>query len=306
MAKKVQLTESKLIDMISEQVVSELSSDLLYRASREAGDRTAWPWNPREKWEKYDKDQWGNTLDKRGNRWADRARKFGDAAKEAHKREANDNELSQKALSIWNSENLENDIDWDESDWISSGDETYGPTVGGVTSKDGWEFTVYGNEELHDGVEIDSNEPIEFKTPEGETGSFYLIQKTINESHDSKEIMAWMKETPGVRYSLDKVQIEMMYIDYNVLPEVREKLGLNDNTLYAARDNNDIIVTLISSSPEEEKEFATTKDDVAGMLEERGYRVLRDFTYHKLLNGLGKRSKLTSYAIVIEPHLQDW
>ena len=83
------------------------------------------------------------------------------------------NELEQEALRIWNENNLESDIEWEESEWVTSGDETYGP-CGGFVECDGWEFEVPGNQDGYDTYEIDYDEPIEFTSPNGETGSFYL------------------------------------------------------------------------------------------------------------------------------------
>lgn len=79
--------------------------------------------------------------------------------------------VKQEAMRVWSENNLKRNIDWDESDWVSSGDETYGPCSGFVEC-DGWEFEVPGEQ---DGREfyIDDDEPIEFTSPNGETGEFY-------------------------------------------------------------------------------------------------------------------------------------
>jgi hypothetical protein len=92
--------------------------------------------------------------------------------------EESSNELKQEAIRIWKENNLEHDIDWEESDWVTSGDETYGP-CGGYVEYDGWEFEVPGNQDGYGQYDIDYDEPIEFTSPSGESGEFYLkeIQK---------------------------------------------------------------------------------------------------------------------------------
>ena len=87
--------------------------------------------------------------------------------------EESSNELKQEAIRIWKENNLEHDIDWEESDWVTSGDETYGP-CGGYVECDGWEFEVPGNQDGYEQYDIDYDEPIEFTSPSGESGEFYL------------------------------------------------------------------------------------------------------------------------------------
>jgi len=81
--------------------------------------------------------------------------------------------LKQEAMRIWAENDLEHDIDWEESDWVTSGDETYGPCNGFVEC-DGWEFNVPGDQDGYDRYDVNYDEPVEFTSPDGETGEFYL------------------------------------------------------------------------------------------------------------------------------------
>ena len=85
----------------------------------------------------------------------------------------NQDPLAQEALRIWNEAGLENDIEWEESDWVTSGDETYGPCQGFVEC-DGWEFYPNGNQDGMYDYELDKSEPVEFESPNGESGEFWL------------------------------------------------------------------------------------------------------------------------------------
>lgn len=82
-------------------------------------------------------------------------------------------ELEKEAKEMFVREELTKYIDWEESDWVASGDETYGPCFGYVESDEGWKFNVPGQQDGHD-FEIDMDEPIEYETPEGDTGEFFL------------------------------------------------------------------------------------------------------------------------------------
>lgn len=82
-------------------------------------------------------------------------------------------ELKQEAMRIWAENDLEHDIDWEESDWVTSGDETYGPCNGFVECN-GWEFNVPGDQDGYDSYDVNYDEPVEFTSPNGETGEFYL------------------------------------------------------------------------------------------------------------------------------------
>jgi hypothetical protein len=86
---------------------------------------------------------------------------------------SNANDLKQEAMRIWVENDLESDIDWEESDWVTSGDETYGPCNGFVEC-DGWEFNVPGDQDGYEQYEVNYDEPVEFTSPDGETGEFYL------------------------------------------------------------------------------------------------------------------------------------
>ena len=79
--------------------------------------------------------------------------------------------VKQEAMRVWSENNLSGNIEWEESEWVSSGDETYGP-CGGFVECDGWEFEVPGQQDGHE-FYIDDEEPIEFTSPNGETGEFY-------------------------------------------------------------------------------------------------------------------------------------
>jgi len=81
--------------------------------------------------------------------------------------------LEKEALRVWKENDLESDIDWEESDWVTSGDETYGP-CNGFVEYNGWEFEVPGDQDGYDQYNINYDEPIEFTSPNGETGRFFL------------------------------------------------------------------------------------------------------------------------------------
>ena len=91
---------------------------------------------------------------------------------------SNANGLKQEAMRVWTENDLESDIDWEESDWVTHGDETYGPCNGFVEC-DGWEFNIPGDQDGYDQYGVNYDEPVEFTSPDGETGEFYLkeIQK---------------------------------------------------------------------------------------------------------------------------------
>ena len=167
MANKVQLTESKLIDILSEQVVSELSSDLLHRAASAAFKKND---HFSDDYKDMDKDEYGNPVDKRGRRWADRGRKFEKAAKARRKEELDSDDLVKQAKEVFDS--VSGDIEWGENEF--EGDETYGPTEGYVETEDGWKFTVPGQYDSPYDVHIEEDALIEFETPDGRTGEFYL------------------------------------------------------------------------------------------------------------------------------------
>lgn len=82
-------------------------------------------------------------------------------------------ELKQEAMRIWVENDLEHDIEWEESGWVTSGDETYGPCNGFVEC-DGWEFNVPGDQDGYDQYDVNYDEPVEFTSPDGEIGEFYL------------------------------------------------------------------------------------------------------------------------------------
>lgn len=81
--------------------------------------------------------------------------------------------LEQEARRIWDENNLEHKIDWEESDWVTSGDETYGP-CNGFVEFDGWEFEVLGEQDGFEQFNVNYDEPIVFKSPNGQTGHFYV------------------------------------------------------------------------------------------------------------------------------------
>lgn len=82
-------------------------------------------------------------------------------------------ELKQEAMRIWAENDLKRNIDWEESDWVTSGFETYGPCNGFVECE-GWEFNVPGEQDGYDQYSVDDDEPVEFTSPQGDTGEFYL------------------------------------------------------------------------------------------------------------------------------------
>ena len=170
MKQKITITENRLREIIKEAVMSELSSDFVKGAYDNLDNRKLPGEEDRPLW-MVDKIQRSN------GRTSDRAeacRNLHKYMSDSGKKEDNKNPLAQEALRIWNKAGLENDIEWEESDWVSSGDETYGPCQG-YTDYEGWKFYVSGNQEGSWDYEIDYSEAVEFETPDGESGHFWLM-----------------------------------------------------------------------------------------------------------------------------------
>ena len=171
MKQKITITESRLREIVKEAVISELSSDFV-RDVYDNLDSRKLPGEEDLPLHRVNKLQRSNgRTDDRGRV----ARELSDYMRRAKRKEINQAPLAQEALRIWNEANLENDIEWEDSDWITSGDETYGPCQGYV-EYEGWQFEIYGYQDNQYDHEIDESEPIDFETPDGKRGSFYLIR----------------------------------------------------------------------------------------------------------------------------------
>ena len=93
-------------------------------------------------------------------------RNFSDAFQRAKRDEQMNDPVTREAMEIWNE--VENDVDWEITD--DFGNE--GCEVSGYIEVDGWEFSAYGYAERAGGLEVEEIESVEFKSPDGQEGSF--------------------------------------------------------------------------------------------------------------------------------------
>lgn len=170
MGQKIQLSESQLRNLIKESVkkaiMNEISSDTIRSAMNKFSDKymdqdTGY-WT-----DKYGKDQWGNPLHPKDKKpFANHMRDLRVGLDKAEKDEQFDDPITKEAFSIWK-EN-ENDVDWEITD--DFGNE--GCEVSGYLEVDGWEFSAGGYAERAGGLNVEEIESVEFKSPDGQEGSF--------------------------------------------------------------------------------------------------------------------------------------
>ena len=171
MGQKIQLSESQLRNLIKESVkkaiMNEISSDMLSRAKNKFYQKYGGTDFPGPEAKDFPKDEHGNLLypkDKKS--LASHYRNFDQAIDRAKRDEQMNDPVTREAMEIWSE--VENDVDWDITD--DFGNE--GCEVSGYIEVDGWEFSASGYAERAGGLEIEEIESVEFKSPDGQEGSF--------------------------------------------------------------------------------------------------------------------------------------
>lgn len=167
MGQKIQLSESQLRNLIKEsvrKVMNEISSDMISRASGKFQSKYGWNGTERDKLEK---DKYGNPLHPKDKKpLAQHFKNFQDAFQGAKRDEQMNDPLTKKAMEIWNE--YESDVDWDIAD--DFGNE--GCEVIGYLEVNGWKFSATGYAEKAGGLNVEEIESVEFKSPDGQEGSF--------------------------------------------------------------------------------------------------------------------------------------
>ena len=168
--KKVKLNESQLRNLIREsvmKVMNEISSDMISRAEKKFHLKYGGTDFPGPDAKDFPKDEYGNLLYPKDKRTlAQHYRNFDDAYKRAKYSEQFDDPITKEAMEIWN-ENV-GDVDWEITD--DFGNE--GCEVGGWLEVDGWEFSASGFAEKAGGLDVQEIESVEFRSPDGQEGSF--------------------------------------------------------------------------------------------------------------------------------------
>lgn len=169
--KKVRLTEGQLRKLIKESVmkalVNEISSDMIGRAKNKFYQKYGGTDFLGPDAKDFPKDEHGNLLYPKDKKpLASHYRNFDQAIDRAKQDEQMNDPVTREAMEIWNE--VENDVDWDITD--DFGNE--GCEVSGYIEVDGWEFSAYGYAERAGGLEVEEIESVEFKSPDGQEGSF--------------------------------------------------------------------------------------------------------------------------------------
>ena len=166
----IRLSESEFRNMINEsvqRVLSEISSDMIGRAKDKFYQKYGGSMFPGPEAKDFPRDEHGNLLYPKDMKpLADHYRKFNQAYKDAKYNEQFDDPLTKEAMDIWNE--YESDVDWEITD--DFGNE--GCEVGGWLEVNGWEFSASGYAEKAGGLDVQEIESVEFKSPDGEEGSF--------------------------------------------------------------------------------------------------------------------------------------
>jgi hypothetical protein len=171
MGQKIQLSESQLRNLIKESVkkviMNEISSDMIRRARDKFHKKYGGTLFPGPDAKDFPKDEYGNLLYPKDKKpLANHYRNFDQAIDRAKRDEQMSDPLTREAMEIWNE--VENDVDWDITD--DFGNE--GCEVTGYIEVDGWEFSASGYAERAGGLEVEEIEYVEFKSPDGQEGSF--------------------------------------------------------------------------------------------------------------------------------------
>ena len=171
MGQKIQLSESQLRNLIKESVkkvlMNEISSDMIRRAENKFYKKYGGSFFPGPDAKDFPRDKHGNLLYPKDMKpLADHYRKFNQAYKDAKYAEQFDDPITKEAMEIWN-EN-ESDVEWEITDDF----ENEGCEVGGYLEVNGWEFSATGYAEKAGGLHVEEIESVEFKSPDGQEGSF--------------------------------------------------------------------------------------------------------------------------------------
>lgn len=171
MGQKIQLSESQLRNLIKESVkkviMNEISSDMIRRARDKFHQKYGGTLFPGPDAKDFPKDEYGNLLyPKDKESLSTHYRNFDQAIDKAKRDEQMNDPVTREAMEIWNE--VENDVDWDITD--DFGNE--GCEVTGYIEVDGWEFSASGYAERAGGLEVEEIEYVEFKSPDGQEGSF--------------------------------------------------------------------------------------------------------------------------------------
>lgn len=170
----VKINEAQLRNLIKESVrkvlkesLGEISSDMIQRASNKFYQKYGGTMFPGPDAKDFPRDEHGNLLYPKDMKpLAQHYRNFDQAYKNAKYNEQFDDPITKQAMEIWNE--FEGDVDWEITD--DFGNE--GCEVGGWLEADGWEFSASGYAEKAGGLDIKEIESVEFKSPDGQEGSF--------------------------------------------------------------------------------------------------------------------------------------
>ena len=175
MAKNVvRINEAQLRGLIKESVqkilkesLGEISSDMIRRTSNKFHQKYGGTDFPGPDAKDFPKDEHGNLLYPKDKKpLAQHYRNFDQAYQKAKREEQFNDPITKEAMEIWN-EN-ESDVDWEITD--DFGNE--GCEVSGYLEIDGWEFEAGGYAEKAGGLDVQEIESVEFKSPDGQEGSF--------------------------------------------------------------------------------------------------------------------------------------
>lgn len=175
MAKNVvRINETQLRGLIKESVrrvlkesLGEISSDMIGRARDKFYQKYGGTMFPGPDAKDFPRDEHGNLLYPKDKKpLAQHYRNFDQAYKDAKYAEQFDDPITKQAMEIWN-EN-ESNVDWDVTDDF----ENEGCEVTGWLQVDGWEFSASGFAEKAGGLDVQEIESVEFKSPDGQEGSF--------------------------------------------------------------------------------------------------------------------------------------
>lgn len=171
MGQKIQLSESQLRKLIKESVkkalINEISSDMIARANSKFHQKYGGTDFPGPDAKGFPKDKSGNLLYPKDMKpLAQHYRNFNDAYDRAKRDEEMNDPIIQQAKEIW--DEVESDVDWEITDDFDN----EGCEVTGYIEVDGWEFSASGYAERAGGLNVEEIESVEFKSPDGQEGSF--------------------------------------------------------------------------------------------------------------------------------------
>lgn len=169
MGQKIQLSESQLRNLIKESVkkaiMSEISSDMISRASAKLYGKYGWNGTERDKLEK---DEHGNPLHPKDKKpMAQHFKNFSDAFRRAKEDEDLSNPIVQKAQELYDQVDLEQEVEDVDGGYAT------GYVYGEIEDENGgvWTFEGSAGFNWEGGWTLADIEDMTFTSPDGQTGS---------------------------------------------------------------------------------------------------------------------------------------